>query len=260
MKDGYHFCDIIFCVILMPGMMFLFPLGEWMQWHSAYVALYVIWVYGVWLLCRKVLGPMLRQGGWRSALTVGLVLFLIATATFLMTLTPVDFPQGESELGKTELHIRAMWVLLIAAVANGLPVGMLRAQLKDLSAAKEVDEAKDLALAALESRRADADTGETVMVKSGYKTVHIPLKDIRYIQGRNNYACFYLDHQDDVVTRMSLKEVMEKLPEGAFVRIHNSYIVPLWRIETRNHAQVKLLGVEEPFPVGRAYKDKLKDV
>ena len=52
---------------------------------------------------------------------------------------------------------------------------------------------------------------------------------------------------------------MDMLPEGKFVRIHRSYIVPLWRIEHRTSAGVQLLGVEEMLPIGRAYKDNLKN-
>ena len=76
--------------------------------------------------------------------------------------------------------------------------------------------------------------GDIIQVKSDYKTVHhVPVTAIRYIEGRNNYACFHLDHRNDVVSQITLKSVMEMLPEGKFVRIHRSYIVPVWRIEKR---------------------------
>ena len=253
-----HLLDIIFCIILLPGMMFLFPVTEWLQWHAGYVAIYVLWVYFVWFLCRKLLGPQLRQG-WRGGLTTVLALFLLASATFLMTLTPVDFPQPEAEIGKMELHVRAMWVFFFTAVANGLPVGLLRSQVKELSEQKEGDESARKALNALESSRAQADTGEEIQVKAGDKTVHIPLSAIRYIQGRNNYACFCLDHREDVVSQIPLKEVLEQLPEGKFVRIHRSYIVPVWRIVKSTSTQVQLMGLKEPLPVGRTYKDNLKN-
>lgn len=249
--------DIIFCAILLPGMMFLFPVGEWLQWHSGYVAAYALWLFAVWLLCRRMLGPSLLKG-WRGVITVAGALFLIGAVTFLMTLTPVDFPRT-AEIGRMEQHVRAMWVLLAAVVGNGLPVGMLSRQLKLATARKEVDEAKDNALMALETRRSEADTGEEIQVKAGYKTVHIPLSAIQYIEGRNNYACFHLDHREDVVSQIPLKNVLEMLPEGSFVRIHRSYIVPRWRIENRKGKWVKLMGLETLLPVGRAHKDNLNN-
>ena len=54
--------DIIFGVIVMPGMMFLFPIGDWVQWHSSYVLMYIGWLYLVFILSRKALGPVLLDG------------------------------------------------------------------------------------------------------------------------------------------------------------------------------------------------------
>ena len=126
---------------------------------------------------------------------------------------------------------------------------------------EEADEAVQDAIEALETRRAEAQevTGEEILLKAGYKTVHVPLSAIQYIEGRNNYACVHLDHREDVVSQIPLKKVLEQLPEGKFIRIHRSYIVPLWRIEKRTAAQVRLLGLKDPLPVGRAYKENLNN-
>lgn len=257
MKTGL-ILDIIFGAVLLPGMMFLFPVAEWLQWHPGYVLAYGIWLYAIWLLCRRFLGPQLYLG-WRGFISVGTVLFLVASVTFLMTLTQVEFPGVTTEMGTMGLHQRAMWILLIAVVANGVPVGYWRAQTRDLEETKEVIKAVDNAREALETRRAEAETGEEIQVKAGYKTQHIPISSIQFIEGRNNYACFHLDHREDIVSKIPLKEVLPLLPEGAFVRIHRSYIVPLWRIEKRTTAAVKLMGMDEALPVGRAYKDAFKN-
>ena len=116
------------------------------------------------------------------------------------------------------------------------------------------------AFTALESRRQEAvPQGEDIRVKVGYQTVHVPLSAIQYIEGRNNYACFHLDFREDVVPQLTLREVEALLPEGKFVRIHRSFIVPLWRIESSTAVSVKLMGLEDPLPVGRAYKERLKN-
>lgn len=250
--------DIIFCIVVMPGMMFLFPAGEWIQWNSGYVLGYALWLYGVWALCRIALGPLLL-GGWKGKVTAAGSLFLVAAVTFLMSLTQVQFPEDPTEVGVMQPHIRAMWILLLAVVSYSLPVGALARQSALLQQAKEKEEAIDDAREALETRRIEGITGEEIQVKADYKTIHVPVSAIQYVEGRNNYACFHLDHREDVVTQISLKEVVELLPEGKFVRIHRSYIVPLWRIEHRNSTQVQLLGITDPLPVGRAYKDNLKN-
>lgn len=253
--------DIIFGVLVIPTMIFLFPVSRWIQWHPDYVLYYVIWLYGVWVLCRKAIGPLYTRGWPEMALATG-SLFLVGVVTFLMTLTPVDFPPSQNGMGSLQLHQRAMWILLLAVVSAGVPVGALRTRNRELNIRKEETEEQQNAADAINTRRAEAlsdqDRGN-IQLKTGYSTVHVPVTAIRYIEGRNNYACFHLDHRKDVVSQITLKSVMEMLPEGKFVRIHRSYIVPLWRIEKRSATAVKLMGVEETLPVGRAYKETLNN-
>jgi len=108
----------------------------------------------------------------------------------------------------------------------------------------------------MEARRVEAFPTETfIEVKSNYRTVQVPLPAIQYLEGRNNYTCFHLDNHDDVVTQIPMKRALDALPEGKFVRIHRSYIVPVWRIEKRTAQHVKVLGLKDPLPIGRAHKD-----
>lgn len=260
MKNRLLAWDIIFCVLVVPGMMFLFPVTEWLQWHPDYVFGYLAWLEGVWFMCRKGVGPLMAQDRQGVALAVG-SLFVIFVVTFLMTLTPVNFTSPGDTFGSLKLHQRAMWILLIAVVSASLPEGALMARNKELSTEKDQEETREKAKTALATRKAEAFTdtgGDEIQVKAGYRTVHLPLTAIQFIEGRNNYACFHLDHREDVVSQIPLKNVMEMLPEGKFVRIHRSYIVPAWRIEKRTATAIKLMGIQEPLPVGRAYKEELK--
>lgn len=252
--------DIIFCAAVLPGILFLFPVGEWASVQPDYVLIFVLWLYGVWVLGRKVLGPMLVQEGRGSVLTAAGVLFLMVAVNLLMSFTPVQFPVTPgTRVGQMLPHVRAMWVLFLAVNAYAIPVGYLAARLKALTEVKEADDELTAAAEALENKRSEAIAGE-IRIKAGYKTIHLPLSAIRYIEGRNNYACFHADHREDIVSQIALKNVMDMLPDGKFVRIHRSYIVPLWRIEKRTAAEVQLMGVEEKLPVGRSYKDSVKNV
>ena len=250
--------DIIFCAVMVPGMMFLFPVSEWLLYQPASVVIYILWIYGVWLLCRKALGPLLLQD-WRGLVLALGSLFLVGVVTFLMTLAPADLPYSGDVLGKMKLYQRAMWVLLLAVVSVGLPVGALAARNRELSATQAIETAQKEAREAMDTRKAEALSAEDdLQLKSGYRTVHVPLSAIQFIEGRNNYACIHLDHREDVVSQIPLKGVMDLLPEGKFIRIHRSFIVPVWRIEKRTAASVKLMGVPTPLPVGRTYKEDLK--
>lgn len=254
--------DILFCAAVLPGMLLLFPVWEWARVQPDSVLIFVLWLYGVWVLGRFILGSMLVREGRSSILTAAGVFFLMVSANVLMSFTPVAFPVTPgTRVGQMLPHVRAMWVLFLAVNAYAIPVGYLNARLKLLTEVKEAEDQEAAAADALESRRSEA--GEAVSgeihIKSGYKTIHLPLSAIRYIEGRNNYACFHADNREDIVSQIALKNVMDLLPEGKFVRIHRSYIVPLWRIEKRTGTQVQLMGVAEKLPVGRSFKDNLRN-
>lgn len=252
--------DIIFCAAVLPGILFLFPVAEWAAYQPDYILIFVLWLYGVWVLGRKVLGPMLVQEGRGSVLTAAGVLFLMLAVNLLMTFTPVNFPVTPgSRVGQMLPHVRAMWVLFLAVNAYAIPVGYLAARLKAFTEVKDAEDEQNAASEALENKRSEAIAGE-IRIKAGYKTIHLPLSAIQYIEGRNNYACFHADYREDIVSQIALKSVMDLLPDGKFVRIHRSYIVPLWRIEKRTAADVQLMGVEEKLPIGRSFKENLKHV
>lgn len=247
--------DIILCALVLPGMILFFPVAEWAQWHHSLVLIYVAWLYLVYFLCRRFIGPMFLQKR-KGALTAIGAIVLFCAATFLMTLTPVEFRETGVAI---QPHVRAMWILLFAVMGMSIPIGMMQAQIKALASHLSRESAIDDARTALHQRGTDAVADEEILLKSGYKTVHVPLAALQYIESRNNYSCFHVDHSEDVVSQIPLKDVMGLLPEGKFVRIHRSYIVPNWRIEKRTMTYVKIMGVEDTLPVGRAYKDSLKN-
>ena len=156
------------------------------------------------------------------------------------------------------MYQQAVWVLYIAAMGVGLATGFLVLKLRRLETVKDEQTAAQAVQSAVEALAAQAVAGETVTVKSDYKDVTVPLAAIQYIEARNNYACLHLDHQEDVVSQITMKALLEMLPEGKFVRIHRSYIVPVHRIESKKATSVKLVGVDTPLPVGRAHKENLK--
>ena len=156
------------------------------------------------------------------------------------------------------LYQQAVWVLYIAAMGFGLTTGLLVQKIRRLVNAKDEEDARQAVRSAVEARAAEAVAGATVTVKVDYKDVTVPLSAIQYIEARNNYACIHLDHQDDLVSQITMKALLEQLPEGKFVRIHRSFIVPVHRIESKKATTVKLMGVDTPLPVGRAHKENLK--
>jgi len=92
-----------------------------------------------------------------------------------------------------------------------------------------------------------------ILVKSDYQTQRIDLSDITYIEGLKDYVKIYLGSGKAVTTLNSLKNMAEKLPFQMFVRVHKSYIVSLYKINSIIRNRI-IIG-EKWIPIGENYKD-----
>ena len=251
--------DLLVCLGIIPCLVAVFPVEEWIGWRASDVVIYLFWTYLCWYLGRKVLPVFFETGrGWRWSGVA--LLFLTTVLTFLMSIHPVAFPHDlvADRPPRLYLYQQAVWTLYIAALGCGLTTGLLSRKIRNLENRQAGEEQERAQRSALEARAAQAVAGETVTVKADYRDVTVPLAAIQYIEARNNYACIHLDHQDDIVSQITMKALLEMLPEGKFVRIHRSFIIPVHRIEHKSATSVKLAGVETPLPVGRAHKENLK--
>ena len=249
--------DLGVCLVVIPCLVSLFPVGEWILWQAGDVIIYLVWTYLCWYLGRHAVPALFASGKRWTAVAV---VFLATVLTYLMSLKQASFPREMIADRPPRLYMyqQAVWVLYITAMGAGLATGILARKIRRLESEREEAAEQRAVQTAVEALAAHAVAGETVTVKADYKDVTIPLAAIQYIEARNNYACLHLDHQEDVVSQITMKALLEMLPEGKFVRIHRSYIVPVHRIESKKATSVKLVGVDTPLPVGRAHKENLK--
>ena len=96
-----------------------------------------------------------------------------------------------------------------------------------------------------------------LFVKSDYQMVKIILKDILYIEGLDDYIKIYLPNKS-VLTLMTLKTIMQKLPTNEFIRVHRSYIVPISKIDHISRSKIKI--IEREIPIGVSYSDNFFSV
>ncbi len=97
-----------------------------------------------------------------------------------------------------------------------------------------------------------AYTPSYLYVRSEYALVKIPLASILYLETLDDYIKIHQLGQKPTLTLMSMKKLMEKLPENEFVRIHRSYVVPLNKIQSVR-AKTVSLGVID-LPIGTRYE------
>jgi two-component system, LytTR family, response regulator len=105
-----------------------------------------------------------------------------------------------------------------------------------LAVAKDINEQEEFVFVRTETRN---------------KIIRILLRDIEYIEGMGNYVSIYTT-SSRIVTLLTIKELEEKLPPGRFVRIHNSYVVPVNKITVVEGNQLNI--GKHRLPIGDIYK------
>lgn len=100
---------------------------------------------------------------------------------------------------------------------------------------------------------------EALFVRSGYQSVKIPFKNIRYIQGLKDYAAIYLKSSEKaIITLTTLKSMTAKLPQDRFRRIQKSYIVALDAVTALSTNSLWIGSLE--INIGEQYKNSLHTV
>jgi DNA-binding LytR/AlgR family response regulator len=98
---------------------------------------------------------------------------------------------------------------------------------------------------------------ECLFVYSEYALIQIRFHEIVYIEGVSDYIKIHLIGKKPVMTLMTLKTVLEKLPTDRFVRIHRSFIVSLSAIQS---VRGKLVFIDQKeLPIGDVYRDNIKN-
>jgi len=113
--------------------------------------------------------------------------------------------------------------------------------------------------------RGDASSGvgrdapEYVFVKSGVERIKLFFAEVTHVQGLKDYAIIYTaagGRSGKVVIKGSVKHVLPLFPEGAFIRVHKSFIVAKDKI--RRIERNRILIGEHQIPIGRNYKEEVE--
>jgi DNA-binding LytR/AlgR family response regulator len=83
------------------------------------------------------------------------------------------------------------------------------------------------------------------------KMVKVFFRDILYVEGLKDYIRIVRDNKT-IVTKYVLSTLEEMLPANEFLRIHKSYIVAIYKIDSYNADTIHIAKHE--LPIGRLYK------
>lgn len=92
-----------------------------------------------------------------------------------------------------------------------------------------------------------------ILVKSDRKFFRVNLKDILFIEGLKDYVIIHLNEQK-IITRMTVKNMHELLPQNIFLRINRSYIVNKNYIGSFDNNDVFINKYE--IAIGNLYRDE----
>ena len=110
------------------------------------------------------------------------------------------------------------------------------------------------------SDKADArkvETKDHLFLNVQKKKVKIMFSEIVYIESQREYIRI-VTTKKEWISKMSTHEIEALLPSGLFKRIHRSFIVAVNRIDSYTSDTVEVNGI--PIPIGRDYRDSIKDL
>ncbi len=104
----------------------------------------------------------------------------------------------------------------------------------------------------------EADEIKYLSIRADYKLHKINFDDILLIEGLDDYIQIHLHDHSKIIARSSMKNILEKLSEKDFVRVHRSYIVPVNNIKTIVNRNIHIGGFI--IPIGETYKDTVMKI
>ncbi|MDN5210635.1 response regulator [Fulvivirgaceae bacterium BMA12] len=97
---------------------------------------------------------------------------------------------------------------------------------------------------------------QNLLIKEGNKLIKLNIENIHIIEVEEKYCSIY-DEKKKFVVRISLKDILEKLANDKFMRIHRNYVVNIDRIIAidleKNLVQTEI----KELPLGRKYRSEI---
>ncbi|MDB5283862.1 MAG: DNA-binding response regulator, partial [Bacteroidota bacterium] len=90
-------------------------------------------------------------------------------------------------------------------------------------------------------------------VKSEYQLVKIFAGDILFIESLDDYLKIHHGLKRPTLTLMTMKKMLDQLPQEQFIRVHRSYTVQLSKIESVKNRKIKI--GEHQIPIGDIYAE-----
>lgn len=91
-----------------------------------------------------------------------------------------------------------------------------------------------------------------LFVRADYSLVKVMFDDILYVEGLDDYLKINILGRKTLVARMTMRALLDKLPQKGFCRVHRSFIVPFAKIDKVRNKTI-FIG-ETEIPIGNSYE------
>lgn len=94
-------------------------------------------------------------------------------------------------------------------------------------------------------------------IRADYKLIKVMYEDIVYIEGLNDYVKIFLLNQKPIIARMTMKNMLDRLPHESFIRVHRSYIVSKDKVTSLKNKNLFINFNNEmvEISIGKSYED-----
>lgn len=90
-----------------------------------------------------------------------------------------------------------------------------------------------------------------IFVRADRKMVKINFDEIQFIESFSDYLKIHLTKQT-IITRETISAIEANLPDEKFLRIHRSFIIPIYKINSYTNEEIIINN--KSFPISRSYK------
>ncbi len=90
-----------------------------------------------------------------------------------------------------------------------------------------------------------------VSFRVDYSLVEINVDEIDYIECFADYVKLFFTNRKSMLLRITMKDLISKLPSSEFVRVHRSYIINIRNIVSIRNKKIQLKQIE--IPIGQSY-------
>lgn len=95
-------------------------------------------------------------------------------------------------------------------------------------------------------------------IKAERKIYRIIPEEIMYIEGLKDYIRIHLEDKK-IIAYENMKDIIGRLPNNKFLRIHRSYIIPVEKIKLLEGNRIWLYG-DIRLPIGETYRKEIKAI